>query len=147
MFRRFSLFDSSPPAAKISVAPPKVTISKKNGRSTIKSAIINSLQTNNPPALLGVNEEKIRSKSLDHTRERLIIIQPPPISSAAKQRSKSTTLPPVIRHLPQSSYPISNRWYSRLGDSFRRNVFYNKKSPTRPPNYVIYFLIFHFIPF
>lgn len=143
MFRRFSLFDSSAPPARISATPPKITIKNKNGRTSIKSAILNSLQTNNTPALLGVPEEKQRSKSLDHSRDRLII-QPPSVSDAAKQRSKSTTLPPVIRQLPQSTVILSNRWYSRLGNSFRRNIFY-RRSPTDRTDVILFNFLFHLV--
>lgn len=110
MFRRFSLFDSSPPASRISIAPPRPSKSKSQ-KSPLKGAIINTLQ--NAPATILINSHDAkRSKSLDHATN-LRMIQ-------TKQRAKSTTLPPIInKQLPQAS-PTSHRWYSRLGNSFRR---------------------------
>ncbi len=139
MFRRFSLFDSSPPSANLSVTPPRLSVSSKHGRSSIKAAIINSLQSSNGPVLspfcIVANPEdqekdceKKRSKSLDHSREHFIIQPPPRHQHSGKQRSKSTIVPPIIRPLPPAS-PTNNRWFSRLGNSFRRNVFMRRSPP------------------
>lgn len=111
MFRRFSLFDSSPPSSRISINPPRKSEQKS---SPLKGVIINSLQLENSKILINPKETK-RSKSLDHSAN-LRIFQSP-----SKQRAKSATLPPIInRQLPQACSPTSNRWYSRLGNSFRR---------------------------
>lgn len=119
MFRRFSLFDSSPPPARISINPPRL---KSDSKSPVKSAIISTLHHQYG---LEIQEGK-RSKSLDHTANlRLIQSQ-----SAAKHRAKSVTLPPIInRQLPQAS-PTSHRWYNRLGNSFRRNAW-SRRAPVR----------------
>lgn len=118
MFRRFSLFDSSPPPSRISINPPRAS-AKGDRKSTLKSAIINSLQMQNSPAiLLKSHPEAKRSKSLDQAAN-LRIVQ--------SQRTKSATLPPIInRQLPQAS-PTSGRWFSRLGNSIRRGAW------RRPP--------------
>lgn len=118
MFRRFSLFDSSPPASRISINPPRAN--KSDRKSSLKGAIINTLQLDSsPPSILINSHDAKRSKSLDHSSNlRLIQSQ-----SVSKQRAKSATLPPIInRHLPQSS-PTSHRWYNRLGNSFRRGTW------------------------
>ena len=116
MFRRFSLFDSSPPASRISIVPPRPK-SKSVQKSPLKGAIINSLQLDNKPGTILINpHDAKRSKSLDHmTNTRLI--------QTTKQRVKSATLPPIInKQLPQTS-PTSHRWYNRLGNSFRRGAW------------------------
>lgn len=111
MFRRFSLFDSSPPSSRISINPPRKSDQKL---LPLKGVLINSLQLENSKILINPKETK-RSKSLDHSSN-LRIFQNP-----SKLRAKSATLPPIInRQLPQTSSPTSNRWYSRLGNSFRR---------------------------
>lgn len=111
MFRRFSLFDSSPPSSRISINPPRNSKSDRKS-SPLKVAIINTLQHQNSTIL--INDGK-RSKSLDHSSN-LRLIQ-----NHSKQRTKSATLPPITnRQLPQAASPTSNRWYSRLGNSFRR---------------------------
>lgn len=118
MFRRFSLFDSSPPSARISINPPKLN----KGKSSLKGAIINTLQVESAPASILFNpRETKRSKSLDQSAHfRLLQSQS---TATTKQRTKSATLPPIInRQLPQAS-PTSHRWYSRLGNSFRRNTW------------------------
>ena len=121
MFRRFSLFDASPPPAKISIRPPK-TVRK----SAINSAIINSLQASSAPILKPsqillpldkYDSQELRSRSLDHSRPASNAINIHP--RTANQRYKSATLPPIIRReLPPAS--PTTRWYSRLGNSFRR---------------------------
>lgn len=117
MFRRFSLFDSSPPASRISINPPRP---KSERKTSLKGAIINTLQLETSPPSIFVNPHDIkRSKSLDQSTN-LRLIQ---AHSPAKQRVKSATLPPIInRQLPQSS-PTSHRWYNRLGNSFRRGAW------------------------
>lgn len=116
MFRRFSLFDSSPPSSRISINPPRPS-NKGDRKSPLKGAIINTLKLDNSPASLLINSpDAKRSKSLDHsTNMRLMMLN--------KQRTKSATLPPIInRQLPQSS-PTSHRWYNRLGNSFRKGAW------------------------
>lgn len=120
MFRRFSLFDASPPPAKISIRPPKTAMRK----SAINSAIINSLQASSAPILKPsqillplekYESQELRSRSLDHSR---------PTSNAINihprvHHYKSATLPPIIRReLPPAS--PTTKWFSRLGNSFRR---------------------------
>lgn len=116
MFRRFSLFDSSPPSSRISINPPRNPKNDRKSSSPLKCAIINSLQLQNSTILINQKDAK-RSKSLDHSAHlRMLQTQP-------KQRAKSATLPPIInRQLPQAS-PTSSRWYSRLGNSFRRGAW------------------------
>lgn len=115
MFRRFSLFDSSPPSSRISINPPRNPKTDRKS-SPLKSAIINSLQLQNSTILINQKDAK-RSKSLDHSSN-LKMLQ-----NHSKQRTKSATLPPIInRQLPQGS-PTSSRWYSRLGNSFRRGTW------------------------
>lgn len=113
MFRRFSLFDSSPPAARISINPPKI----KDRKTSLKGAILNTLQLENSPPSIIIKPETKRSKSLDHSAHlRLLQTQ----AAVHKQRVKSATLPPIInRQLPQPQQ-TSHRWYNRLGNSFRR---------------------------
>lgn len=115
MFRRFSLFDSSPPASRISIIPPRPK-SKIDRKSPLKGAIINTLQLESSPATILISSHDAkRSKSLDHASN-LRMIQ-------SKQRAKSATLPPIInKQLPQAS-PTSQRWFSRLGNSFRRGAW------------------------
>lgn len=122
MFRRFSLFDSSPPSSRISINPPRP---KSERKSPLKSAIINTLQFENTNgSILISTQDGKRSKSLDHSVE-LKLLQN---QSAAKKRAKSATLPPIInRQLPQSS-PTSHRWYNRLGNSFRRGAWARRQS-------------------
>ena len=103
MFRKFSLFDSSP----------------------IKCAIISSLQLQNSPeftptALISKQAAK-RSKSLDHSNEKKQVFN---YTNAYHKvnATRSFTLPPVIRELPLSPVTITNSWYSRLGNSFRRGT-------------------------
>lgn len=120
MFRRFSLFDSSPPSSKISINPPRPSKNERKS-SPLKGAIINTLQLQSSTATILINShgDAKRSKSLDHaTNLRLIQNQ-----AASKHRTKSATLPPIInRQLPQAS-PTSTRWYNRLGNSFKRGTF------------------------
>lgn len=116
MFRRFSLFDSSPPSPKISINPPRLS-AKSERKSPLKGAIINTLQNSPVPMLM--HPDAKRSKSLDHAAH-LRMMHAERYQVAMKKRTKSATLPPIInRQLPQSS-PTSNRWYNRLGNSFRR---------------------------
>lgn len=118
MFRRFSLFDSSPPSPKISINPPRLSL-KGERKSPLKGAIINTLQLQNSPAPLLMHPDAKRSKSLDHATH-LRMLHAERYQVATKLRTKSATLPPIInRQLPQAS-PTSNRWYNRLGNSFRR---------------------------
>jgi hypothetical protein len=117
MFRRFSLFDDSPPSPKISINPPKTY---KNGKKTpLKCAMINIAQLENSGSLKVSSKDEKRSKSLDHSSNLKWIHN----QTCAKQRAKSATLPPILnRQLPQPS-PTSHRWYTRLGNSFRRGAF------------------------
>jgi hypothetical protein len=131
MFRKFSLFDSSPPPSKISIAPPKPNISnnKSQRKSGIKSVFISPLQLSNAAhdlTLSVVNSNKKqptrRSKSLDHSNNndgvKHVFHSPHYINPP-----KSATLPPVInRDLPQSA-PTTNRWYYRFGNSIRRGAW------------------------
>lgn len=115
MFRRFSLFDSSPPAARISIIPTRPK-SKSNQKLPLKGAIINTLQLESTQAaiLLSSNEPK-RSKSLSHATNLRI--------TQSKQRTKSATLPPIVNKLLPQAQPTSHRWYNRLGNSFRRGAW------------------------
>lgn len=125
MFRRFSLFDSSPPPARISINPPR--LNKIDRKLPLRSAI-NTLHLEMPlnPTLLDQQEAK-RSKSLDHSANLGLLKN----QSAAKYRAKSVTLPPIInRQLPQASSPTSHRWYNRLGNSFRRNAW-SRRAPVQ----------------
>lgn len=118
MFRRFSLFDSSPPASRISINPPKI----KDRKSPLKGAILNTLQLeNSPPSIIIKPHDTKRSKSLDHSAHlRLLQTQ----AAVHKQRVKSATLPPIInRQLPQPQQTTNHRWYNRLGNSFRRGAW------------------------
>lgn len=122
MFRRFSMFDSSPPSSRISINPPRPHSKAERKLSPLKSAILNTFQMQNSPASVLINShpEGKRSKSLDQSSN-LRLMQ-------TKQRAKSATLPPIInRQLPQAS-PTSNRWYSRLGNSFRRGGWARRTS-------------------
>lgn len=124
MFRRFSLFDSTPPSSRISINPPRHTNRSERKSSPLKVAIINTLQNSPGTIVINPNADAMRSKSLDHSKN-LRLIQN---HSATKQRAKSATLPPIInRHLPPAS-PTSTRWYNRLGNSFRRGTW-----TRRPP--------------
>lgn len=115
MFRRFSLFDSSPPASRISINPPKI----KDRKSPLKGAISNTLQLENSPPLIHIKPNgTMRSISLDNSAH-LRILQSP-----QKQRHKSATLPPIInRQLPPPQPTTNHRWYNRLGNSFRRGAW------------------------
>lgn len=118
MFRRFSLFDSSPPSPKISINPPRLSL-KGERKSPLKGAIINTLQLHHSPASLLTHPDAKRSKSLDHAAH-LRMLQAERYQVDVRQRTKSATLPTIInRQLPQAP-PTSNRWYNRLGNSFRR---------------------------
>lgn len=127
MFRKFSLFDSSPPPAKISIAPPRTPSnkSKSQRKSPIKCAIISTLQLQNSPefsptAFIAKQAAK-RSKSLDHSNDKKQVFQ---YHNAYYNLNapRSATLPPIInRELPQSLATTTNRWYSKLGNSFRKN--------------------------
>lgn len=128
MFRRFSLFDSAPPSARISIHPPR-PVSKPERKKPNKHDLINSLASPNitalsPESLLYKTHDK-RSKSMDHSQNmRLYHQKAVQQAIIAKQRAKSATLPPIVNHqLPQSSSPTSSRWFSRLGNSFRRGAW------------------------
>ena len=125
MFRKFSLFDSSPPPAKISIAPPRPPTTKSQRKSPIKCAIISSLQLQNSPeytpnAFFSKQAAK-RSKSLDHSNEKKQVFN---YHNAYHNvnATRSSTLPTVIRELPQSPVTTTCSWYSRLGNSFRRGT-------------------------
>lgn len=113
MFRRFSLFDSSPPSAKISINPPKAPKTDRKS-SPLKSAIIETLQIPGTHKNFFLNSYK-RSKSLDQSS--------PTISTnnqkcaENKHRTKSATLPPVIvnRSLPQAYHATTDRWFNKIG--------------------------------
>lgn len=118
MFRRFSLFDSSPPASRISINPPKI----KDRKSPLKGAILNTLQLeNSPPSILVKPNGTMRSISLDNSAHlRLLQTQ----AAGQRQRHKSATLPPIInRQLPPVQPTTHHRWYNRLGNSFRRGAW------------------------
>lgn len=105
MFRRFSLFDSSPPAAKISSlssSSQKSTSKTERKSSPLKDAILNSFHTQTSPKTILLNSYK-RSKSVDHSSAKLLLNDKH--SNSSKQRAKSATLPPIIvnRTLPQTS--------------------------------------------
>lgn len=122
MFRKFSLFDSSPPPAKISIAPPK---SKAQRKSPIKCAIISSLQLQNSPEFTPTahisKQAAKRSKSLDESNNKKQVFN---YHNAYYKvnASRSSTLPPVIRELPQSPMTTTVSWYAKLGNSFRRGT-------------------------
>lgn len=128
MFRKFSLFDSSPPPAKISVTPSRSSSVKAQRKSPIKSAIISTLQLQNSPefspsALISSSKQPAkRSKSLDHSNEKKQVLQyQNPYFNSNTHRS--LTLPPIIRELPQSTTTTTtNRWFSKLGNSFKRGT-------------------------
>lgn len=127
MFRRFSLFDSSPPSSKLSINPPRPTDTNANRKSPIKSAIINTLNSTNvavlSPTSVLYKANKKRTQSLDNSRN------PKSVVVLKQQRSKSASVPPIInRVLPQSSSPTSNHWYSRLGNSFHHSAWARKES-------------------
>lgn len=117
MFRRFSLFDSTPPSAKLSINPPKPSKSERKS-SPLKGAIIESLQipgTHKKNFL--INSYK-RSKSLDNSSPKIVANGEKCNASAVpKQRTKSATLPPVIvnRSLPQPYHATTDRWFNKIG--------------------------------
>lgn len=113
MFRKFSLFDSSPPPAKISIAPPKSKVSQK---TPIKCAIISTPEFK-PTSLISKQPAK-RSKSLDHSNDKKQQVFQ---YHSAYCNLRSATLPPIIKELPQSPTTTS-RWYSKLGSSFRKGL-------------------------
>lgn len=116
MFRRFSLFDSAPPSARISIHPPR-PVSKPERKTNIMAS--------SPESLLYKSHDKRKTKSMDHSQN-LRLYHQKAVQQAiiAKQRTKSATLPPIVNHqLPQSSSPTSSRWFSRLGNSFRRGAW------------------------
>lgn len=123
MFRKFSLFDSSPPPAKISIAPPRPVSNKSHRKSSIKCAIISSLQLQNSPefasSFFTSKQPPKRSKSLDHSIEKKQGIQHQS-SSFTQISPKSATLPPIIRELPQPP-TTTHRWFSKFGNSLKRN--------------------------
>lgn len=125
MFRKFSLFDSSPPPAKISIAPPRPPTTKSQRKSPIKCAIISSLQLQNSPEFTPNSffskQAAKRSKSLDHSNEKKQVFN---YHNAYHNvnATRSSTLPTVIRELPQSPMTTTCSWYSRLGNSFRRGT-------------------------
>lgn len=125
MFRKFSLFDSSPPPSKISINPPRPS-SKAQRKSSIKCAIINTLQFQNAPELTSsfLKSSTKRSKSLDHSNNRDGVKQIFHSQQANRNTHKSATLPPIIsnRALPQAS-PTTQRWFTRFGNSFRRGAW------------------------
>ncbi|CRK97163.1 CLUMA_CG010560, isoform A [Clunio marinus] len=121
MFRRFSLFDSSPPSAKVSVNPPRQS-GKISRKSSFKDAFISTFnrQSFSPPPFItsSKKDHPKRSKSLEHSSVAIAPLEPP--NDGVKKRSKSTTLPPVInRTLPHGS-TTSNRWFNRLGNPIHR---------------------------
>lgn len=123
MFRKFSLFDSSPPPAKISIAPPK-PVNAKQRKSSIKCAIISSLQLQNSPEFTPTSffskQPAKRSKSLDHSNDKKNFLQPQ--NSYYNQiTTRSATLPPTIRELPQSPPTTTHRWYTKFGNSLKIN--------------------------
>lgn len=122
MFRRFSLFDSSPPTAKISINPPKSSKGERKS-SPLKTAIIESLQipiTKKSQKNFLINSYK-RSKSLDNSSPQIIANDKQTASN--KQRTKSATLPPIIanRSLPQSYQTTTDRWFNKIGVPHRRS--------------------------
>jgi hypothetical protein len=129
MFRKFSLFDSSPPPTKLSINPPRAS-NKAQRKSAFKSAIFSSLQLQNSPEFspspITIKPNAKRSKSLDHSNNKDGIQQ---AYQRAYHTQKSLTLPPVspIRELPQSD-PMSTRWYTRFGNSFRRGPWARRDS-------------------
>lgn len=122
MFRKFSLFDSSPPPAKISIAPPRPS-SGKLRKSSIKCAIISTLQLQNSPefstSFFSSKQPAKRSKSLDHSNDKNHAIQYE--RSFSQISPRSATLPPIIRELPQSPPTTTHRWYTKFGNSLKRN--------------------------
>lgn len=122
MFRKFSLFDSRPPPAKISITPPR-------RKSSIKCAIINTLQQipNSPEfTSIGFLSSGItakaaakRSKSLDNTNNESVKRE---IQRTYKNTHKSSTLPPVIRELPQSP-EIKSNYYPTFESSARKRLW------------------------
>jgi hypothetical protein len=131
MFRKFSLFDSSPPPAKISVNPPRPPSIKAQRKSPIKCAIINTLQFPNAPELTTsfFKPTAKRSKSLDHSNNRDGVKQAFHRSYPTKNALKAATLPPLIinRELPQAP-ATSHRWYTRFGNSLRRGAWARRHS-------------------
>lgn len=123
MFRRFSLFDSSPPAAKISINPPKTSKSERKSLP-LNGAIIESLQipvSKKTQKNFLINSYK-RSKSLDQSSPKIIANDKQ--TSLTKQRAKSATLPPIIanRSLPQPYQATTDRWFNKIGVPHRRTA-------------------------
>lgn len=126
MFRKFSLFDSSPPPAKISIAPPRTDSGKAQRKSSIKCAIISTLQLQNSPefsyAFFSSKQPAKRSKSLDHSNDKKHQIHPIQYERSLSQISPiSTVLPSMIRELPQPPPTTTHRWFSKFGNSLKKN--------------------------
>lgn len=127
MFRRFSLFDSSPPAAKISLSstsqkqPTSSKVSDRKSSSPLKDAILNTFHTQSSPKSILLNSYK-RSKSVDHSSAKYLINE----RKSSKQRTKSATLPPIIvnRTLPQTNHQFTKRssWSNQY---YRSPVYYH----------------------
>lgn len=127
MFRKFSLFDSSPPPAKLSINPPS---SKSQRKSPLKCAIISTLQLQNAPDITSSSfflkkPSAKRSKSLDHSNNNDGIKQ---VYRSYSTTSKCATLPPIVnRELPPPQ-PTTHRWYTRFGNSIRRGPWSRRDS-------------------
>lgn len=120
MFRKFSLFDSRAPPSKLSITPPR-------RKSSLKCAIMNTLhQIPNSPEFSSMGflssskkQAAKRSKSLDQTVNEAYAKE---IQKSYKNTHKSSTLPPVIRELPQSP-PITSNFYPRFENYPQRRVW------------------------
>lgn len=123
MFRKFSLFDSSPPPAKISIAPPRTVSGKSQRKSSIKCAIISTLQLQNSPefstSFFSSKQPAKRSKSLDHSNDKkhAVLYE----RSFSQISPRSLTLPPIIRELPQPPPSTTHRWFTKFGNSLKKN--------------------------